>query len=314
MLQGLVTLAGRLEKLNNYIMHRFCFISFLYLLLLLSFLFSCSSEKQKEGQPASPITSMSSYKLEIQPLEATRDSTFYITSKGFDLSRATIEWLVNGLPVKNTSDLQFRSTDIKKGDKVRARIHIDNVEIVSDEIVIKNTPPAITKAKILPAISRTGDILKVDATIIDRDDDEVSLIYEWYKNGEPSGKEGSYEGPFKRGDKISVRLTPFDGEDHGRPITISTEIFNSPPIVLQGGTERFQNNIYYYQLKAIEPDGDTLIYSLKQAPEGMTIDKAGLITWKVTDEVAKRHPVTVLITDGHGGEIQYNFDVVISIH
>ncbi|NWF51900.1 MAG: hypothetical protein HXY47_02340 [Nitrospirae bacterium] len=295
-------------------MYRFCFISSLYILLL-SFLFSCSPEKQKEAQPPLSPPSTSSYKLEIQPLEATRDSTFYISSKGLDLSRATIQWLVNGLPVENASGLQFRSTDVKKGDKVQARILINNdEEIVSDKIIIKNTPPAITKAKILPAFSKAGDTLKIDAAVIDRDDDEVSLSYEWYKNGEPSGKGKSFEGPFKRGDKISVRLTPFDGEEYGRPVTISTEIFNSPPHVLTGGTEKFQNNIYSYQLKAIDPDGDTLTYSLKQAPEGMTVDKTGLITWKVTDEEAKRHPVTVLITDEHGGEIKYNFDVVISIH
>ncbi len=275
---------------------------------------SCSSEKQKEMKPTPSVTSASSYKIEIQPLEATKDSTFYILSKGLDLSNTKIEWLVNGIPVESRSGLQFRSTDIKKGDKVQVRIILNNNEILSNEIVIRNTPPVITKAKILPAVSKAGDILKIDTIVNDLDGDEISLSYEWYKNGEPSGTGESFEGPFKRGDKISVRLTPYDREDYGRPVTISTEIFNSPPRILNEGIEKFHNNIYSYQIKASDPDGDALTYSLMQAPENMTIDKTGLIIWKVDDKIAGRYPVTVQITDGHGGEIQYNFNVVIRVY
>ncbi|MGQ9570337.1 MAG: Ig domain-containing protein [Thermodesulfovibrionales bacterium] len=137
------------------------------------------------------------------------------------------------------------------------------------------------------------------------------MNYEWYKNVEPSGTGESFEGQFKRSDKISVRIIPFDREDYGRPITISTEIFNSPPRILMDGIEKFQNNIYTYQIKASDPDGDKLTYSLMQAPENMTIDETGLVIWKVDDKNTGRYPITVQITDGHGGKIQYSFDVVI---
>jgi hypothetical protein len=310
--QGQDIQAGNVVTLDNRkgIMRSFGFVFILQLLFILTLLFSCSSDKQKEVQPSSPAFTPSN-KLEIQPLEATRDTTFYISSTGLNLSKAKIEWLVNGVPVEETSDSQFRSPDIKKGDNVQARVLIDNQEILSNQITIKNIPPTITKAKILPAVSKAGDILKIDAIGSDRDGDEVSLSFAWSKNGEPAGSNETLEAPFKRGDKISVRITPFDGEAYGQPITLTTEIYNSPPRAFTGGTEKLENNIYSYQIKATDPDGDALTYTFKQAPKDMTIDKTGLITWKVREEDAGIHPVTVQITDGHGGEIVYNFNVTI---
>jgi hypothetical protein len=278
--------------------------------LALFFLSACSPRKQKEAQaPSSPSLNA----VEIQPIDATRDTTFYISSRGIDLSKAKVEWLVNGVTVEDASSSQFRSSEIRKGDTVQAKVTIGNREIVSNQITIKNIPPAIEKAKILPAVSKINDTLRIDVTDNDRDGDEVSLSFEWSKNGEPAGSGESLEGPFKKGDKISVKITPFDGQEYGQPITLTTEIYNSPPRASKDGTEKFENNIYSYQIKATDPDGDALTYNLKQAPQGMVIDKAGLITWKVGDKDAGRHPVTVQITDGHGGEALYNFDVTIGL-
>jgi hypothetical protein len=291
-------------------MLRSTFIIFLMFCLALLLLSACSPRKQKEAQaPSSPSLNA----LEIQPIDATRDTTFYISSRGIDLSKAKVGWLVNGVTVEDASSSQFRSSEIRKGDTVQAKVTIGNREIVSNQITIKNIPPAIEKAKILPAVSKVIDTLMIDVTGNDRDGDEVSLSLEWSKNGEPAGSGQSLEGPFKRGDKISVKITPFDGQEYGQPITLTTEIYNSPPRSLKDGTEKFENNIYSYQIKATDPDGDALTYNLKQAPQGMVIDKTGLITWKVGEKDAGRHPVTVQITDGHGGEALYNFDVTIGL-
>jgi len=310
--QGQDIQAGRVATLDNMkgIMLRFGFVFILQVLFILTLLFSCSSEKQKEVQPSSPPSTPSN-KLEILPLEATRDTTFYISSTGINLSKAKIEWLDNGVAVEGASGSQFRSSDIKKGDKVQVKVITDNQEMLSNQITVKNIPPTIAKAKILPAVSKAGDVLKIDAIGSDRDGDEVSFSFAWSKNGEPAGSNESFEAPFKRGDKIAVRITPFDGEAYGQPITLKTEIYNSPPRVLTGGKEKLENNIYSYHIKATDPDGDALAYTLKQAPKDMTIDKTGLITWNVREEDAGIHPVTVQITDGHGGEILYNFNVTI---
>lgn len=37
----------------------------------------------------------------------------------------------------------------------------------------------------------------------------------------------------------------------------------------------------------------------------------GLIKWNIPQDFKGKAPVTISVTDGHGGEILYNFDVTI---
>ncbi len=288
----------------------------LYAFLLLAFfLFSVSSCEKKEGTgvpPSSPGGTSTTSVLELYPPEATRESTFSIQSKSLDLSKAKVQWFVNDKMVEGAASSQFRLADIKKGFTVQAKVFIGDQQIVSNQIMIKNIKPVIANAKIIPSNPKANDTLKADVVGSDRDGDSVTFFYEWSKNGESAGSGETLESPFKRGDKISLKITPYDGEDYGQPITLGTNIYNSPPRSLTGGTEKFEEYVYSYQVKATDPDGDPLAYTLKKAPKGMVIDKStGLITWKVEEKDAGRHPVSVQVSDGHGGEVLYNFDVTL---
>ncbi|MBM4136346.1 MAG: hypothetical protein FJ241_05865 [Nitrospira sp.] len=302
---------------RDYQVSRHVFTRLLLLLLVLSLILSCSSEKQQGTHAPSPTpakgTTVTS-KLEIQPFEATRETTFFINAKAIDVSKAKVQWYVNGKIVQGAIANQFRPSEIKKGDSVQVKVLIGEQEIASNQITIKNIPPAIVRAKIVPETPKSNDILKVDAIGNDRDKDAVSFLYEWSKNEKSAGSGASLQGPFKRDDKISVKITPYDGTDYGQPITLATHIYNSPPNALRDGIEKFENNIYSYQVKATDPDGDTLTYDLKKAPAGMVIDKtSGLITWKITEKESGKYPVTIEISDGHGGRVLYNFDVTVRL-
>jgi len=64
--------------------------------------------------------------------------------------------------------------------------------------------------------------------------------------------------------------------------------------------------------RAIDPDGDTLTWSLPKAPAGMQIDAAtGTITWPVAHLFFGLHEITVRVEDGRGGfdEQTYTLDV-----
>lgn len=286
-------------------MRPFCCVIFVVL-----FLVACAPEKQQKIETPKGVTKATA--LEIQPHEATRETTFYIVSKAIDLSKAEFQWLVNGTPVEGASASQFRPTEIKKGDTIQAKALIDNREVVSNQITIKNIPPTVVRAKIVPSAPKANDILRIDVTGSDRDGDRVSFEYDWSKNGEPSGRGETLEGPFKRGDKISVKITPFDGDNHGQPLMLATEIYNSPPRPSVRGEGRLEDDVYFYQIRAFDPDGDTLMYDLKQAPKGMVIEQStGMITWKFSGKDKGRHPVIVHIADGQGGEVLYNFDVTV---
>ena len=269
---------------------------------------SCSSEKPAEvgGQRPSEVVKSSTdtpYSLEIIPIDATRNSTLFLTSKGFKLSDAKVEWLVNENPLISSSPDQFKLSNTKKGDKVQVKAIIQDKEIFSNTIHVKNAPPEISKTRFVPEVFKPGDILAVDVIGKDIDDDKITFIYEWTKNKEPAGNDKQIAAPIKRGDKISVKITPFDSEAYGKPLTLQRDIKNISPIINEHTNFKFDGKTYSYQVNATDPDEDTLTYSLKSAPSGMTIDpKTGAIRWNVPPDVKGKTIFTVSVTDGNGGE------------
>lgn len=55
---------------------------------------------------------------------------------------------------------------------------------------------------------------------------------------------------------------------------------------------------YSYQVSATDPDNASLDYTLANAPEGMSINDAGLITWTPLESVLTSGSVTVTVSDG----------------
>jgi len=300
------------------------FLWFILLILVLS----CSSEKpsdvstQRPPEVGSssvselsrpPVSLGSAYSLEIVPANATRNSTIYLIARGFNLPDAKIEWLVNDRLTGSSIASRFNAAGTKKGDKVLARAIIQGKEILSNTIQIKNSLPVISKVKILPEVFKPGDTISVEASGSDRDGDKVTISYEWTKNGEPAGNNKQIDVPLKRGDKVDIKITPFDGEAYGCSVILRREILNLPPMIIEDKKYNFDGKVYSYQVKATDPDGDPLSYFLKTAPSGMTIDPlTGLIKWNVPPEFKGKTPITVSVTDGHGGEVVQSFTLEIT--
>lgn len=295
-------------------MHRFFYIIIFFLFL------SCSSEKSAEvgsgqkspdakgrevleGAQTDVSADSERYSLEIAPSDASRNSVIYVIPRGFKLSDADIQWLLNGMVADSPTASRFNASDTNKGDNIQARAVIKGTEILSNVVQIKNTPPEITRYKILPVVFKPDDTLSVEVEANDVDGDEVTILYEWTKNEEPAGNGRQIEGAIKRGDRISIKMYPFDGLDYGQPVIRKREIGNMPPMIVGGKEFDFDGNIYIYQVRAADHDGDTLVYFLKSAPEGMGIDSStGVISWDVPDEFTGKVQITVSVSDGNGGE------------
>lgn len=245
--------------------------------------------------------------LEIYPSDASRTSTLKMKVMGFSLANAKIEWLVNGRPVPNATPQMFITANTKRGDTVEVRAFIEGKEIISNKVNIKNTPPEIQKVKILPEVVRPGDTLSIEVFTNDLDGDDVTVAYEWTKNGEPAGNGKQIEGALKRGDKISIKLTPFDGESYGPPAVLKREIMNMSPVITEHKQYDFDGKVFTYNVEATDPDGDSLAYSLVSAPRGMTIDQVtGLIQWNVPAGFQGKTSFTVSVSDDHGGKVKQN--------
>ncbi|HBX43181.1 MAG TPA: hypothetical protein DEH27_05045 [Deltaproteobacteria bacterium] len=179
-------------------------------------------------------------------------------------------------------------------------------------IIRANAPPEIRSVKFVPEIFRPGDSLGVEVSGSDPDGDEVTFEYAWEKNGTPAGSGSRIEGALQRKDAIAVTITPFDGEVRGRPLTLRREIRNVPPSIEGVKDARLEGDLYSCSILATDGDGDPLTYALKESPPGMSIETpTGTIRWEIPPAVTGKVPVTVVVSDGNGGEASYSMAVTI---
>ncbi|SPQ00578.1 hypothetical protein NBG4_280015 [Candidatus Sulfobium mesophilum] len=299
--------------------------------LVFIFLFAlsaCSSERPAgtEGKLAAgpssvqaPVaglpfsSSAATYSLEvIGGADLTRTTTLSLRVNGFDPVASRFEWLINGAVVGSGTTLSMRNVPSKKGDNVQAKAHFQGREIASNILTVKNSPPELTKVKIMPEVFKPGDTLNIEAAGDDIDGDPVELFIEWTRNGEPAGKGRSIEGPVRRGDRISVKITAFDGERYSVPVVLNREIKNMPPMIIDDKKSAYDGGVYTYYLRGSDPDGDTLTFALKSGPAGMTINpQTGVVTWKVPGDFKGKAAFVVTANDGHGGEASQTFNVEI---
>ncbi len=173
--------------------------------------------------------------------------------------------------------------------------------------VEKNTlRPMITKARLHVESADNVDRLKV---IIEENPNakrDVKYTYEWFKNGRSFGGNDDNVTGFKKGDKIDVRITPFDGTHYGQPVLLTFNIARVPPKIVENRAISFDGNVLSYQVKAVDPDGGKLTYSLVDAPEGMTIDReTGMIKWQPKTKEGGKYSVNVCIKNSGGAQAIY---------
>jgi hypothetical protein len=186
----------------------------------------------------------------------------------------------------------------------------------ASDTVTRNTAPRINVLNVYPPNPVPGDTVKIDVKSFDKEGDDVNYTYQWWKNDrelDETAQTLSITEDFKRGDKITVKIVPDDGDKKGPPVEMFVFIANSPPVVKPSAeTFKFDGSVYSYQARAVDPDGDPLVYSLKSAPPDMTIDQEnGLIQWKVPPDYEGKANIIIAINDGQGGEIMQSFTIEI---
>ena len=99
-------------------------------------------------------------------------------------------------------------------------------------------------------------------------------------------------------------------------ILVATTPPNRPPIFTS--TPQYvatDGQLYQYTAVAVDPDGDPLSFSLREAPAGMTIDPAtGLVRWTPTAAQSGVHTVTVLATDPGGARGGQQFSLLVTVN
>ena len=86
---------------------------------------------------------------------------------------------------------------------------------------VRNSSPEIRGVRFVGGDGRPGNTLGVEAEGYDADGDAVQFEIAWQKNGQPAGTGNRLAAPVKRGDKVTVTITPFDGKERGKSATLS---------------------------------------------------------------------------------------------
>ena len=68
-------------------------------------------------------------------------------------------------------------------------------------------------------------------TFSDNDGDSDRSTVRWTLNGTLVGTHTTYAGPKQRGDTLVCTVTPNDGDTAGTPVTATTTIDNTPPVI-----------------------------------------------------------------------------------
>lgn len=162
-----------------------------------------------------------------------------------------------------------------------------------------------------------GQNLEASVEARDPDGDGLRFSYDWRINGRRSSVRDSSlptQG-LKRGDEIQLSVRADDGDDHSDLfVSRIVRIGNSPPeIVSEPGNDSNQDS-FFYQVQARDPDHDRgLIYSLVRAPDGMSINRlGGELTWRPQSNQGGVHVVTVRVEDRHGGASTQTFELTIT--
>ncbi len=183
----------------------------------------------------------------------------------------------------------------------------------SPSAAVRNSPPEIRGVRFVPGDAKAGTGLGVEAEGFDADGDAVRFEIAWRRNGEPAGNGNRMEGPLKRGDRVVVTITPFDGKARGRGAELSREIRNTPPVIEGQEGFRVVGNLVTFRVQASDPDGDPILFALKDAPAGMRIGRSnGQVRWETVPGTTGKIPFTVTVSDGSGGEATARFSVTIA--
>lgn len=94
--------------------------------------------------------------------------------------------------------------------------------------------------------------------------------------------------------------------DFGNNISNPPNILSTPPL------SGFVDQLYSYQVSAIDPEGHDFSFTLQAAPTGMIIDSVtGLLEWTPTADQLGEHAVTLRVEDIYGAYREQSYTVTV---
>jgi hypothetical protein len=298
--------------------------SLIFLLLLAGITISCDEgqgAKIKSETSLPPVVTA----VTISPGRITKMSelSLFIQSHNPNGNPLTYRyrWFRNDEEILGENASTLKCENFKKGDLIRVRVvpsdgKADGEPFLSGPVKILNMPPVVEEVRVEPKLAYANSDLKAVVKGSDPDGDSIHYLFKWEKNGIvlSEGDAGALEAnQLKKGDSITVTVTPTDGEASGKPKKSEPMIIaNSPPVIVSSPPTDLSGNIYTYQVKVEDPDNDPVIFTLRTSPKGMTINKeTGFIQWEVSKGDRGDHLIEIEATDPDGAKSLQRYTLTI---
>jgi subtilisin-like proprotein convertase family protein/BMFP domain-containing protein YqiC/DNA-directed RNA polymerase subunit RPC12/RpoP/translation initiation factor IF-1 len=269
--------------------------------------------------------------VSISPTPARKNSTLTAEPSGWidsdnDAANYTYKWYVNSTLIVGQTNQTLTNTFFGKGSKVYIEITpFDGEEygttLTSTNITITNSAPTISSVVINPNTVYTTTTLSINISgWIDLDGDSPNYTYQWLKGSAVISTENTLGGEyFIKSDTISVKVTPYDGEEYGAPIQSSSVLVkNSPPVIntaFISPDPAFKSNDLTAGVSSFSDlDGDTVLATYQWYKNGTPISGATSSVLSKT-YLNKMANITVKITPTDGGVesgTPFNVSIVIS--
>lgn len=280
------------------------------------------SAKANEVKPAMTATSVPKKEARIPQSDTANIRLLPENPKIGDCLKAFVagkkgtmffQWWINGEELPEQTGNNLCDVELKRDDVVE--VLLTGTENRA-EITIGNSPPRIVKATVgIEAALRQEDI-RIDTVTADVDGDAVELRYEWLVNDEEdlfSTNETLGADRYRKGDRVQIRITPFDGFDEGSSfISQVLTIPNTPPRIVSSPPAEFADSDFMYPVEAVDADGDKLLYRLEEAPKGMNIDEMGVLSWTLSETERGDYPIKIIVEDSDGGKATQSFSITIT--
>ncbi len=283
-------------------------------------------EEKKESQPKRSNSPPVVTRVEIMPMAPRAGDTLRAMVQAMDPDGDPVEisyiWEVNGRELEGENDEELRPDVLRPGDRVVVWVTVGDGELWGEPVA--SQPKVIGPGRVgrvylelVPQVAFPGQNLTVAVKTDESDREPPPLKFRWKVNGELA-KEGedvefATDG-LKRGDVIQVEA--FIEEASGSVLVGRSRgvvLQNRPPTILSlPPGSLIAPGKYLYRVKAVDPDGDPLIFRLEgDVPEGMTIDPStGVIRWNFSRPPEEPLKVDIRVNDGHGGEAQQTYEIV----
>jgi hypothetical protein len=140
--------------------------------------------------------------------------------------------------------------------------------VTSAEVLVTNSPPMLSWARITPGQIHAQDHLVADiGPTTDADLDTVTVTLEWLVDGVVTDTGGSFAGNFVNGQTVALRATPHDGQVAGTALVHVLDVQNTAPtepsVQIAPASPRTADDVTCEVVNpSVDADGELLTYSM----------------------------------------------------